>query len=186
MRIVKLVVVIMLAVTLMAVIAALWPSTVATADSAGGIIRWKSQTVLSGTQSYMATDPVSTFETSAVYVGDYGALQYQIAVDVPDDEILGPRIITWTPQFSIQPVGNCDAATAWFDGTVYQAYGDGAYYAPVVYAWEQSPMSARTSGSEIIGFEAATVGACARLKFVIESTGDTFTPTVYLRMLNRQ
>lgn len=152
-------------------------SATATGAADGGIIRWQSKTIMSGTQSYMATTPVSTFETSAVYVGDFGAVQYQIAVDVPDDEITGPIAITWTPQFSIQPIGNCDNATAWFDGTVYQVSG---------YTLDYASMSARTLGTQTIGFEVSTVGACTRLQFAAP-VGAVFTPTaIYLRMVNRQ
>lgn len=180
---IKLAAVMTLALVLMAALAAVWPASPATAE--GGIIKpVKVQRLISNT-TYLATDVLSTFVTSGAFVGDFGSVQYQIKAVIPDDEILGPRIVTWTPQFSIQAIpsgGTCDSLADWFDGTVYQqTYINGA---PV--AWTQSPVSARTTGNEIIGFEASAAGACTRIKIAIGALATTLTGTVDIRALNRQ
>ncbi len=158
------------------------PVPAALADGTGIIKPVKLQTLANGTIGYSVTSPISSLYSSTAYVGDFGAVQFQIAASVT-----GSQVITWTPQFSIQPItGNCNNSTAWFDAVSYTSYATATYYAPVVYWWEQIVFSAKTVGTQQIGFEAMTVGQCARLRYEIDAAEVTITPTIYLRALNRQ
>lgn len=158
------------------------PVPTALADGSGIIKPTKLQTLANGTTGYSVTSPISSLYSSTAYVGDFGAVQFQIAASVT-----GSQVITWTPQFSIQPIsGNCNNSTAWFDAVSYTSYATATYYAPVVYWWEQIVFSAKTVGTQQIGFEAMTVGQCARLRYEIDAAEVTITPTIYLRALNRQ
>ena len=184
MRLLKIVGTLTLTLMLLALVAALLPSSAATAESGGIIKPVKNMRLISAT-NYMATDVLSVFVSAPAFIGDFGSIQYQVNVHIPDDEILGPRVVTITPQFSIQPIAsgsNCDSVTQWFDGSVYQqVYADGI---PIV--WDPLPVGARTIGSEIIGFEVQALGNCTRLKITIGATNVTATVTADGRAINRQ
>lgn len=180
MRPIKTMGIVVVVLALLMAIGAMLPYSRATADS-GGIIRpVKVQTLLAGAQSFLATDPVSTFVSAPMYVGDYGAVQFQVSAVLTDDEVLGPIAVYWTPQFSIEPLGStsCAGAADWFDATSYQMADNGT--------WDQTALRVATGGTTGVGFEATALGACARMKISIAEMGVVFTPTVYARAINRQ
>ena len=179
MRTIKTLGIVMVVLGLLMAVGAMLPFSRATADTGGIIKPVKQQTLMTGTQSFLATNPLSYFVSAPMFVGDYGAVQFQASVVVTDDEVLGPIDVTWTPQFSNQPVGStsCAGVSKWFDATSYEAVSG---------AWVQTPFSAVTSGAGGVGFEAAALGACARVKVQIAEGGVVFTPTVYGRAINRQ
>lgn len=163
------------------------PVPAAVADGSGIIKPVKLQTLANGTTGYSVTSPISSLYSSTAYVGDFGAVQFQIAA-----QVTGSQVVTWTPQFSIQPItGNCNNSTAWFDAVSYQTYTTtpyptATYVSPVPYWWEQVIFSAKTTGAMQVGFEAQTVGQCVRLRYEIDTAEVMITPTIYLRALNRQ
>lgn len=163
------------------------PVPAASADGGGIIKPVRLQTLANGTTGYSVTDPITSMFSSTAYVGDFGSVQFQIAAVVT-----GSQVVTWTPQFSNQPIsGNCNNSTAWFDAVSYQTYTTTpypteTYVSPVPYWWEQVIFSAKTTGAMQVGFEAQTVGQCVRLRYEIDSAEVTITPTIYLRALNRQ
>ncbi len=154
----------------------------ALADGSGIIRSRQVELLATGATGYSVTSPISPLYTTAGYVGDFGAIQLQIR-----SEVTGSQVVTWTPQFSNQPLsGNCNNTTQWFDATSYTSYATATYYAPIVYWWEQMIFSAKTQGPQQVGLEMQTVGQCVRLRYEIDTAETLITPTVYLRPLNRQ
>lgn len=142
----------------------------AEADGGGLISKTQPVTISAGSPYTIAT--VNTLGT---LVYDYGSVQIMAGVDVT-----GSQIVTVTPQFSNVPAISCSSVTRWFDAKVYAAYPDGSSL-----AWGGVTEQLVFSGAGSDGFEVLTLGRCFRLKLEFDSAGQVFTPTIYLRTLNR-
>lgn len=152
----------------------LLPQGAAQADRGGGLLLKASPTTLAaGATSYTTT---ANTDLAELNVFDYGSIQIQASVDVT-----GSQVITVTPQFSNQPSVNCSAVTTWFTAT-----------APLVFA--ASNLTATTSfvnesfsitGDGTGGREVPTQGRCVRLSIDFSAPGQVYTPTVFVRPVNR-
>lgn len=126
------------------------------------VISYSSSTVLDGSTQYTTTD-----YTDGYLVGAYGHIQIQSNVEVTDT-----GTVTITPQFSNEPVG-CGAVSDWVAVTDFDYYPDES-----------------TSTAQIViagdgggALDMMALGRCVRL--AMETSGDYYTPTVYLRRINR-
>lgn len=172
--------------------AALQPGT-AQADPGGGFVTKANPIVVAaGATGYTATTNLSL---TTVNVFDYGAVQIQAG-----QVVTGAQVLTVIPQFSNAPTLNCGSATSWFTATQYQIYP--AYTVASQVVTETGALTTSTStgslttgsvdlsftvtGSEVVGREIPVSGRCLRLKLSFSAAGNTYTPTIYVRPVNRQ
>jgi hypothetical protein len=143
----------------------------AAADSGGGIISNTQPVTISAGSPYT----VATVNTIGMLVYGYGSVQIQASIDVTD-----AQAVTVTPQFSNVPALSCSSVTRWFDAKVYAAYPTGSSL-----AWGGVVEQLVFAGDGNDGLEIPALGRCFRLQLTFDSVGQTFTPTLYLRTLNR-
>lgn len=144
----------------------------AKADNLGGVSKQGTIIVLaSGTTSYATSSNLS-----GASVVDYGSVQIQATVDVT-----GSQVFTVTPQFSNDPA-TCANATNWFTASEYQIFESDAATDTLVTDYE--PLSFSITGDGTAAREISAQGRCLRVN--VASSSGTFTPTIYVRPLNRQ
>jgi len=169
------------------------------ADPDGGIVsKSTARTLAAGATAYTTTGNVSL---STLNVGAYGSLQIQVADVVTDSAVL-----TVVPQFSNEPAnattGSCSAVTGWFTATEYVPYVAYTVSSQTVTATGiltsatsvstgsmtegNNALSFTVTGSQIAGREIPIQGQCFRLKLNYSAAGQTYTPTIYIRAVNRQ
>jgi hypothetical protein len=132
------------------------------AGEGGAVTLQSPKSILTGVVSY--TTP---YTMAGVYVGAYGSTQWQFGVVVS-----GSEVSTATIQFSNQSV-DCAAVTLWTP-TVWVLGADGATFAVM------SSVLTTTGSTSAIG-QVPNWGRCARL---LISSDSTYTPSLYIRMLN--
>lgn len=113
----------------------------------------------------------TTTYSSAYLVTSFGEVVLQI-----HDDISGTTAITVTPQFSNEYVA-CSSVSQWVDASYSGQYGT----TTLSYGTVDVRKVVTGDDAEMLRFPAD--GRCLRLKI---TTGTTFTPTVYLRMVNTQ
>lgn len=152
----------------------LLPQGTAQAERGGGLLLKATPTTLaSGATSYTTT---ANTVLTAINVFDYGSIQIQAAVDVT-----GSQVITFTPQFSNQPTVNCSAVTTWFTATAPLIFATSNITATTSFVNE----SVSITGDGNVGREVPTQGRCFRLSMDFSVPGQVYTPTVYVRPVNR-
>lgn len=152
----------------------LLPQGTAQADRGGGLLLRASPTTLaSGATSYTTSANTSL---AALNVFDYGSIQIQASVDVT-----GSQVITFTPQFSNQPSVNCSAVTTWFTATAPLIFATSNITATTSFVNESFSITGDGTG----GREVPTQGRCFRLSMDFSAAGQVYTPTVYVRPVNR-
>lgn len=150
-----------------------------------------------------------SFYSPAADVGDFGSVQFQVAAEVSDTiavvqrvDVVGGEglpndfpvwlttgvIIAWTPQFAHRPSnGTCAAATDWADAQTYHVYDYPEWSETPGRAWvEPVTFSAKTSGTQPMGFEVTTRGPCVRLRYEIDTPERLFSPRIWARAINRK
>lgn len=136
------------------------------ATPVGGITRWSHPiTVADGATGYSGASAT----TDAVDTNGYGAVQVHAV-----NTISGTIPLTVVPQFSNQPV-SCSAATSWFTGSLSSEFALN----------DVVPLTVTVPAASAEGREIPTLGRCLRFSLVPSST-TLFTPTVYIRFVNRQ
>ena len=172
----------------------------AAADPAGGILsRSTARTLAAGATGYTSTTNTAL---STLNVGAYGSLEIQVANVV----VTQSMVLTVVPQFSNEPpnatTGSCSAVTGWFTATEYVPYVAYTVSSQTVTATGilTSVTSVSTgsltssnvndsftvTGSQIAAREIPIQGQCFRLKLALDTAGATYTPTIYVRAVNRQ
>ncbi len=152
----------------------LLPQGTAQADRGGGLVSKPAPTTLaSGATSY--TSAVNTSLTP-LNVFDYGSIQIHATVDVT-----GSQVITVVPQFSNQPSVNCAVATNWFTATVPLVFATSNVTPTTSFVNESFTITGDGSAAR----EVPTQGRCFRLQLNFDSAGQVYTPTVYVRPVNR-
>jgi hypothetical protein len=126
------------------------------------VISYGSTTVLNGSTAY-----TTTAYTDGYLVGGHGHIQIQSAVDLS-----ATGTVTVAPQFSNEPVG-CGAVSDWVTVTDYDYYPDEST------STAQMVLADGESGA----IDMMILGRCVRL--AMETSGDHYTPTVYLRWIDR-
>lgn len=189
------------AVSVLAVCAALalfvvsvMPIGSAQADAGGGLVNKSYVTTLSTGVSYTTTGNTGL---STLNVFDYGAVQIHV-----QNAVTGTQVLTVTPQFSNQPTPlSCSAVTSWYTATEYTIYPAYTVTSQVVTstgtltattststgALTTSAVNAQftVSGSDVAAREVAITGRCFRVKLDFSAAGQVYTPTVYVRPINR-
>jgi hypothetical protein len=132
------------------------------AGEGGAVTLQSPKAILTGAVSY--TVP---YTMAGVYVGGYGSTQWQVGVVVTSSEIT-----TATIQFSNQVV-DCASVTAWTQ-TVWVLDADGDSFNVM------SSVLTLTGSTSAIG-QVPNFGRCVRL---LISSDNTYTPSIYIRMLN--
>lgn len=161
-------------VALLAGLALALPATsnvAASGEQGGGITGWNGIFTVGG--SVLA----DTAFVGAIYSADYGSAQIDLTIDVT-----GSQQITLIPQYSNQPVV-CTSVTQWFTATDY-VYTT-AQLTNTVQSAALVP-SFSQSGDGTVGREVSVYGRCLRFKLVTDSVGQVFTPTIYVRLVDRQ
>jgi hypothetical protein len=106
--------------------------------------------------------------------------------------VTGSQIITVTPQFSLQDVG-CSAVTQWFTPTTYMNYqpysvsSNSNTITETVGPWQAAPVVEQftVTGSNVAQREVSAGGTCFRAKIEFSNAGQSYTPTLVIRALNR-
>lgn len=169
---------------LVAVANPLTPAQRASADSLGGIInQQKYPALLAGTQAYTTTPKYS----SAVYVDGWGSVNVMVA-----NVVTGSQTITVTPQFSLQDAA-CTSVTQWFTATSYMAYqpysvsSNSNTITETVGPWQMTPVVEQftVTGSNVAQREFSVPGTCMRVRLEFSNAGQTYTPTVIIRTIDR-
>jgi hypothetical protein len=132
------------------------------AGEGGAVTLQSPKAILTGAVSY--TTP---YTMAGVYVGGYGSTQWQFGVVVSD-----VQVSTATIQFSNQVV-DCSAVTLWTP-TVWVLDADGSTFGVM------SSVLMVTGSTSAIG-EVPNWGRCARL---LITSDNTYTPSLYIRMIN--
>lgn len=170
----------------------------------GGVASHKYQTLTFASANYTSTNAANS---TALDVGTYGSIQIQGAFVVSTTSY-----VTLTPQFSNQPVP-CTSVTHWFTATdhgLYTARTDTAATttsivvvtttnaitsttATTTTTTTAAPTLASTTiqwtstlyagSNDITAYEVPVMGRCFRVS--IGGAGPYYTPTVYIRALNR-
>ncbi|MBN1261085.1 MAG: hypothetical protein JXB35_10430 [Anaerolineae bacterium] len=120
----------------------------------------EASTVVGYTSTTLAggTTAYTTTAYSTAYLsGAYGLAQ----VHGLSATSLTTTTVTYTPQFSNQPTTSCSSISNWFDAS--------------------TAITATSTANT--GAEYSVVGRCFRVKMTVSS--GTYTPTVYVRFLNR-
>jgi hypothetical protein len=177
----------------------------ATNPGSDGIVGHKYSGISPMTFASVRYTSTQTANATGVDVGLYGSVEIQTLATVT-----GTAVVTITPQFSDQPVG-CSTVTSWVNAfdeqviptssrtTTVVAHSDGTITTTVVLTsttvdtsgiLARQTLSMATSGTVVTGAntielrEFPTQGRCFRV--TVQSTATVFTPTVYLRLVNRQ
>jgi len=132
------------------------------AGEGGAVTLQNPKTILAGTVPY-----TTTYTMTGVYVGSYGSTQWQLGIVVTDTQVS-----TATIQFSNQVV-DCALVTLWTP-TVWVLGADGSTFSVM------SSVLTTTGSTSAIG-QVPNWGRCARLLITSDST---YTPSLYIRMLN--
>lgn len=157
---------------------------------AQNIVSYQTITLEDGTDKYLMT----TY-SDGVLVGYYGLVQIQAAVVMTYMDAM-----TVTPMFSNQPVGcaSVTSPTGWFEAEEYVPYVNESRV--VIASGEETVTVTSTVTSGVVtqgvvtytfsvltttakGREVPALGRCFRLKM---EGPPVFTPTVYIRLVNRQ
>jgi hypothetical protein len=139
--------------------------------------------VLDGRRGYTT----SVTYSSAVYVAGFGSVQIML-----NSIVTGTQTITVTPQFSLQDLP-CASVSQWFTATTYM------YYQPYSVAtnsntvtetvgpWTAAPVNDEfaLTRSGVVQREISAQGQCLRVVLSFSKPGQTYTPTVVIRALNR-
>ncbi|HLF28219.1 MAG TPA: hypothetical protein VJG32_17960 [Anaerolineae bacterium] len=178
-------------------------ASVRTAGADGGVTGYTLSTLAAGTTRYTTT---VTYITSTVSVPNYGAVDVQLTIDTT-----GTQVLTLVPQFSLAPTTQtCAQASQWFTATstvidtasatevgttVAVTETEGSLY-PVTTtidsAWTYTlgstdiVHSMAQTGDGSIGREFPVFGRCFRAKLIFSAAGQWYTPTIWLRYVNRQ
>jgi hypothetical protein len=175
--------VLVVAVVLLGLTVALATSQPARADEGGGITGVSNAvTVLDGATAY--TTSVNSDAFDARY---YGSVQVMAVADVT-----GTQTMTVTPQFSLENV-SCSRAAQWFTSTSYIAYQP---YSVLTYSGSVTltlgtptavtlPDWFAITGAGVAGREVSNGGLCFRAAVTFSDEGQTYTPTIVVRGLNR-
>lgn len=148
------------------------PATGFLAKADGGITKQSTIfTLASGGTNY-----TSAQNLAGVSVAEYGSVQVQVTSDVTSTQV-----VTVTPQFSNDPVV-CTSATNWFNATEYQIFESNAATDTLV--TDSEALLFTITGDGTAGREVSAQGKCFRVNLGISA--NSFTPTVYVRLLNRQ
>lgn len=152
----------------------LLPATgfLARADELGGIT--KQSTIV--TMAAGATGYTSAQNLAGISVAEYGSVQIQLTSDVTSTQV-----VTLTPQFS-NDSAVCASATNWFSAAEYQVFESDAATDTLV--TDSETMLFTITGDGTAGREIPALGKCFRVNLGISA--NTFTPTVQVRLLNRQ
>lgn len=157
---------------------------------AQSVVSYQTITLEDGTTPY-----TETTYSSAVLVGYYGVVQIHAY-----GEMTLTDNFTVTPYFSNEPVGcaSIDATTGWFVTREHVPYVNQSSVIVGSSAWETTTVTttvttgAMTEGTltvtmiasnTVMGREVDVLGRCFRVK--MEGPAN-FTPTVYIRLVNRQ
>ncbi|CAG0933608.1 hypothetical protein TFLX_03129 [Thermoflexales bacterium] len=155
----------------------------AKADGLGGVINESLYAPLLSGQRYTT----SLTYSNPADVSGFGSVQIMLSAVVT-----GSQVITLTPQFTLQGVA-CAAVTQWYSATSY------IYYQPysistssttiteTVGAWQETPVIEQFSltGSGSKAREISIQGRCMRVQLAFSSSGQSYTPTVVIRALDR-
>jgi hypothetical protein len=157
---------------------ALGPVGPVNADPGDGLItKSVAQTLAAGATAYTTTNntALNTFN-----IANYGAVQIHVA-----NVVTSTQVLTVVPQFSNAPLsasGSCSSVASWFTATT-----------PLVYAASNiTPTlgvvdtSFTVTASGVAGREVPVLGQCFRIKLDFSAAGQSYTPTVYIRAVNRQ
>jgi hypothetical protein len=194
-RIMSLCFVAILTLSALALVIAVFQPGTAQADPGGGFISKASPIVVAaGTTAYTSTPNISL---TTVNVFDYGAVQIQVA-----QVVTGAGVLTVIPQFSNATTLNCSTATPWFTATQYLIYPAYTVASQAITSTGVLTMTTSTStgslttgisdlslavtGSDTVGREIPVMGRCLRLKLLFSASGQTYTPTITVRPVNRQ
>jgi hypothetical protein len=160
------------------------PADRALADGLGGILgQQKFTPLIAGTTRYTT----SVIYSSAAYVGNYGSVQIMAA-----NTVTGSQVITVTPQFSLQDV-TCSNVTQWYSATSYLPYqpysivSSATTVTETVGAWSTTPVVEQftVAGSNVGQREVSATGTCFRAMVQFGNAGQSYTPTLVIRALNR-
>jgi hypothetical protein len=139
--------------------------------------------LLTGTTRYTTSQVTSP----AVSIASYGDVQIMLK-----SVVTGSQTITVIPQFSLQDV-SCASVTQWFTSTTYQSYqpysiaSNGTTITETVGAWQGTPVDEifNVSGSNVGSREISTKGQCMRVLLKFSNAGQSYTPTLVIRAVNR-
>jgi hypothetical protein len=146
----------------------------ASADPGGGLLSKPAPTTLaSGATSYTTSSNTSL---PALNVFEYGSIQVQATVDVT-----GSQVLTVIPQFTNQPSVNCAVATGWFTATQPLVFATSDITPTTSFVNESFTITGDGSAAR----EVPTQGRCFRLMLDFSAAGQVYTPTVYVRPVNR-
>jgi hypothetical protein len=150
----------------------------------GGVINENQYApLLAGTTRYTTS---LVYSPPAVTKG-FGSVQIML-----NSIVTGSQTITVTPQFSLQGTA-CPSVTQWFSATTY------LYYQPysiatssttlteTIGAWQATPLIEQfvLTGPGTKGREVSIQGQCMRLQLQFSNPGQSYTPTLVIRALNR-
>lgn len=156
----------------------------ASADGMGGILGESQYApLLTGTVRYTS----SLAYSPAASVQGWGSVQIMLS-----SVVTATQIVTVTPQFSLQGVA-CSAITQWFTATKY------LYYQPysiatssttiteTIGAWQATPVIEQfvQTGSGANSREISIGGQCMRVQLQFSNPGQSYTPTLVIRALDR-
>jgi hypothetical protein len=136
-------------------------------------------------------DTVVSYTTSTLYDGSTGYTTTEaspVRLSAPfahvqiQGHLVSTGVMTITPQFSLEPVG-CTAVTDWFSATETLLYAD-SDTTPTVAAIGSVANQLVISGTGSVFREVDVGGRCMRVKLET-STVKSYTPTVYMRLINK-
>lgn len=156
----------------MALILTTFSETVAQSAGGDGVTSW---TGIFSLNAAGASYTVTT-DLGAVYAADYGSAQIDLTLDVT-----GSQQVTLVPQFSNQPVA-CASVTQWFTATDYLA----GVVATNTTGYTAVTPSIAVTGDASAGREVTVYGRCMRVRLVPTNVNEVFTPTIYVRLIDRQ
>ncbi len=154
---------------------------------ADSVVAYSTTEVLDGTTQYTTTE-----YTSSYLVAPYAHAQIHASVDVT-----GTGTVTITPQFSNSILG-CGSVTEWFDAVQYVTYTNLETTVILTATATVTTATSVTAGDltettltpQIVlagdvsgGREFTVLGRCVRFK--LTTGGDYYTPTLYMRKLNK-
>jgi hypothetical protein len=185
----KTAVIVLLSVLMTILVVSIFPGNSASshpaqADELGGVTGSSLfPPVLDGRRGYTT----SVTYSSAVYVAGFGSAQIML-----NSIVTGTQTITVTPQFSLQDLP-CASVTQWFTSTTYQYYQpysiatSSTTLTETIGAWQGTPITElfNVSGSTVGSREISTKGQCMRVMLTFSKAGQSYTPTLVIRALNR-
>jgi hypothetical protein len=139
--------------------------------------------LLNGTTRYTA----SLVTSPAVSIASFGEVQIMLK-----SVVTGTQTITVTPQFSVQDIA-CASVTQWFTSTTYMPYqaysivSSATTVTESVGAWTTTPLLDQfsVSGPNVAAREISVQGQCMRVQLAFSNAGQSYTPTLTIRALNR-